>query len=124
MSKIKKLIQSIKEETKTNRTKASSTYLELVKLFPLQSIRTKKDHRIALSIVEKIITFIATDKNPDEEIKIYLKTLSNLISKYEELKFKSDAVNGKEMLAYLMKLQGLTQPDLAKEVGSPLPLCS
>ena len=63
------------------------------------------------------MNFITTEKNPDEGIKIYLKTLSDLIGDYEDSKFKSGAVNGKEMLAYLMELQGLTQSDLAKEVG-------
>jgi len=117
MSAAKNLIQSLKEETKESRTKVSSTYLELVELFPLQKLNTEKEHKIAISVVEKIITFIATDKNPDKGINIYLKTLSDLISDYESEKFKSSAVSGKEMLSYLMELQGLTQSDLAKELG-------
>ena len=63
------------------------------------------------------MNFLVSEKNPDEGIRIYLKTLSDLISDYEALKFKSGAVSGKDMLAYLMDLQGLTQSDLAKEVG-------
>jgi HTH-type transcriptional regulator/antitoxin HigA len=117
MSVAKNLIQSLKKETKAGRTKVSSTYLELVGLFPLQPITSEKDHRIALSVVEKIITFIATDKNPDVGINNYLKTLSDIIGHYEEEKFKSSAVSGKEMLAYLMELKGLNQSDLAKELG-------
>ena len=117
MSVAKNLIQSLKKETKAGRTKVSSTYLELVGLFPLQSITSEKDHRIALSVVEKIITFIATDKNPDVGINNYLKTLSDIIGHYEEEKFKSSTVSGKEMLAYLMELKGLNQSDLAKELG-------
>jgi HTH-type transcriptional regulator/antitoxin HigA len=117
MSAAKNLIQSIKEETKSARSKISDTYLELVELFPLKPIETEKDHKIALSVVEKIMNFITTEKNPDEGIKIYLKTLSDLIGDYEDSKFKSGSVNGKEMLAYLMDLQGLNQSDLAKEVG-------
>ena len=31
--------------------------------------------------------------------------------------FKTSTTSGKEMLAYLMELKGLTQKDLAKEVG-------
>ena len=63
------------------------------------------------------MNFLVTEKNPDEGIKIYLKTLSDLISDYEGSKFKTGAVSGKEMLAYLMELQSLTQTDLAKELG-------
>jgi HTH-type transcriptional regulator/antitoxin HigA len=117
MSTAKNLIQSLKEETKDSRNKVSSTYLELVELFPLQKINTEKEHKIAISVVEKIITFIATDKNPDKGINIYLNTLTDLISDYENDKFKVGIVSGKEMLAYLIELQGLTQSDLAKEVG-------
>lgn len=117
MSTAKNLIQSIKEETKSARSKISATYLELVELFPLKPIESEKDHKLALSVVEKIMTFLVTEKNPDEGIKIYLKTLSDLISDFEQSKFKASAVNGKEMLAYLMELQGLTQTDLAKELG-------
>lgn len=118
MNKFKKLIQSIKEETKSARSKISDTYLELVELFPLKSIESEKDHKVALSVVEKIMSFLVTVKNPDEGIKIYLKTLSDLISDYEDSKFKTGTVSGKDMLAYLMDLQGLTQSNLAKEVGS------
>lgn len=117
MSTAKNLIQSIKEETKSARSKISDTYLELVELFPLKPIESEKDHKIALSVVEKIMNFLVTEKNPDEGIKVYLKTLSDLISDYEDLKFKTSAVSGKEMLSYLMDLQGLTQTDLAKELG-------
>ena len=117
MSTAKNLIKSIKEETKSTRSKISDTYLELVELFPLGTIESEKDHKIALSVVEKIMNFLVSEKNPDEGIRIYLKTLSDLISDYEDLKFKSGSVSGKDMLAYLMDLQGLTQSDLAKEVG-------
>ena len=117
MSTAKNLIKSIKEETKSTRSKISDTYLELVELFPLGTIESEKDHKIALSVVEKIMNFLVSEKNPDEGIKIYLKTLSDLISDYEVLKFKSGAVSGKDMLSYLMNLQGLNQSDLAKEVG-------
>lgn len=117
MSTAKNLIQSIKEETQSACSKISDTYLELVELFPLKPIESEKDHKIALSVTEKIMNFLLTEKNPDEGIRIYLKTLSDLVSDYESAKFKSAAVSGKEMLAYLMELRGLTQSDLAKELG-------
>ena len=117
MSKIKNLIESIKEETKSTRSKISDTYFELVELFPLGTIESAKDHKIALSVVEKIMNFLVSEKNTDEGIRIYLKNLSDLISDYENLKLKSGSVSGKDMLTYLMDLQGLNQSDLAKEVG-------
>ena len=112
-----KLIESLKEITKTSNSKISLIYLELVELFPLQSITSENDHKIALTVVEKIMNLLVSEKNPDEGIRVYLKTLSDLISNYEDSKFKSGSISGKDMLAYLMDLQGLTQSDLAKEVG-------
>ena len=46
MSTAKNLIQSIKEETKSARSKISDTYLELVELFPLKPIESEKDHKL------------------------------------------------------------------------------
>ncbi len=117
MSAAKNLIKSIKEETKSTRSKISDTYFELVEFFPLGTIESEKDHKIALTVVEKIMNFLVSEIKPDEGISIYLKTLSDLISDYENLKFKSGSINGKDMLAYLMDLQGLNQSDLAKELG-------
>lgn len=88
--------------------KISDTYLELVELFPLATIEFEKDHKIALSVVEKIMNLLVPEKNPDEGIRIYLKTPSDLISDYDDLKFKSGSAGEKDMLAYLINLQGLT----------------
>lgn len=117
MSLTKILIQSLKEETEIGHSKINSSYFELVELFPLQPITSGSEHKTALSVAGKIITFMATNKNPDEGINIYIKTLSELISDYEKGRYKASPVSGKEMLAYLMQLQGLNQADLAKEVG-------
>lgn len=113
----KKLIQSLREEIKASENKVTSSYLELVELFPLQSITSERNHKIALSVVDKIITFIATDNNQDEGINVYLKTLVDLIDDYEREKYKISPVGGKDMLAYLMELKALVQSDLAKELG-------
>jgi len=117
MSLAKNLVKSLKEETEMNPSRVNSSYLELVGLYPLQPITSEKDHKIALSVAEKIITFSALEKKQDEGISIYLKTLSELIHDYERVKYKFSPVSGKDMLAYLMDIQQLTQADLAKEVG-------
>jgi HTH-type transcriptional regulator/antitoxin HigA len=117
MSKTKFLIQAIREITNEVNSQVGTTYFELIKVFPLKSVESEKDLKIALTVVEKIMNFLVTEKNPDDGIKVYLKTLTDLISDYEDSKFKASAVSGKEMLSYLMELQGLTQTDLAKELG-------
>lgn len=117
MDDYQQLIHSLKSITTPSSRKISKNYLELVKLLPLKPIESAKDHNLALSVVEKIMNFLVTEKKTDEGIKIYLTTLSGLISDYEDSKCKSGTVSAKEMLAHLMELQGLTQTDLAKEVG-------
>jgi len=106
MDNYQQLLLSIKSVTEPPIGKPSKTYLELVKLFPLRSIEFEEDYKIALSVIEKIMNFLMDKKNSDEGIKIYLKTLSDLVSHYESAKFKSSTVSEKEMLAYLMELQG------------------
>ena len=117
LESIIRLILSIQEETESSRSKISGSYLELVRLFPLKPIESDEEYKISLTVVEKIVNFLNTEKTQDKGIKAYLQCLSILISKYERLKFKKSAVSGKEMLSYLMELQGLTQTDLAKELG-------
>lgn len=74
-------------------------------------------NRVALKVLEKLISYINEQKTSDEGTEIYLKTLSELVGDYEKNQFKIPSVSGAEMLAYLMKLQGLNQTDLSKELG-------
>lgn len=116
MSIAKKLIDTLKADLKAS--KAHDSYMQLVELFPLQSITTKEQHRSALKVVEKLISFMNVSTiEKDEGIGIYLKTLSGLVSDYEQKHYRTPAIHGKDMLAYLMDLQGLQQRDLAKELG-------
>ncbi|MCH2534882.1 MAG: helix-turn-helix domain-containing protein [Bdellovibrionales bacterium] len=117
MSTAKKLIDTLKEDLKDSKQRVSPTYIKLVEVFPLQPIFSKKQHEMALKVLEKLITYTNEDKSNDEGVKIYLKTLSQLVSDYEEKQFKASEVSGSKMLAYIMELQGLNQKDLSKELG-------
>jgi len=116
MSIAKKLMETLKEEVKSASIQVEESYHRLVALFPLQPIVTKDQHAIALKVIERLISFV-NNGTEDEGIKIYLNTLVKLVGEYERENYKSNPVSGREMLAYLMDLQGLTQKDLAKEVG-------
>jgi HTH-type transcriptional regulator/antitoxin HigA len=116
MSIAKKLMKTLKEEVKSTSIQMDKSYHKLVALFPLQPIVTKDQHTIALKVIERVISFV-DNETEDEGIKVYLKTLVKLVGGYERENYKSQSVTGREMLAYLMDLQGLTQKDLAKEVG-------
>jgi len=117
MNAAKKLIEALKEEIKAPKKKVSPTYIKLVEVFPLQPITSKKEHEVALNIIEKLITYTNDMRTTDNGVEIYLKTLSELTGDYEKNKYNSSNVSGTDMLAYIMELQGLTQSDLSKELG-------
>jgi HTH-type transcriptional regulator/antitoxin HigA len=119
MSIAKKLIEILREEIPSSKIKTHDSYFQLVELFPLQQITTKTQHVTALRVIEKLISFgeAATINANDDGINIYMNTLSELVEDYEKDHYKSGAISGKEMLAYLMELQNLTQKDLATELG-------
>jgi HTH-type transcriptional regulator/antitoxin HigA len=123
MSIAKKLIENIKEDIKPSRIKVSESYMQLVELFPLQSISTKAQYEMSLKVVGQLISYSSNLVLKDEGLEIYLKTLSELVGEYENDNFKSPEVSGREMLAYLMDLQGLNQKDLAKELGGQPIVC-
>lgn len=117
MGTAKKLIDLLKEDVKGTRRKASPAYLKLVEVFPLQPINSKRQHELALKVVERLIDYSNREKHPDDGVELYLKTLMELIGDYENTRYESVKVSGPEMLAYLMELQGLNQSDLSDELG-------
>ena len=117
MNAAKNLIEALREDVKGSKKKVSPTYIKLVKVFPLQPITSKKQHEMALNIIEKLISYANDVRTTDNGIEMYLKTLSELAGDYEKNQYKSSAVSGTDMLAYIMDLQGLNQSDLSKELG-------
>ena len=117
MSAAKKLIKTLKGEIKKSKKEVDSTYFELVGIFPLQSITSKKHHEMALQVIEKVIIYINAEGSKNKGIELYLKTLSDLVSDYESTEYQSSNVTGTEMLTYLMKLKGVKQSDLSSELG-------
>ena len=115
MTAVKKIIDSLILDLKAYTHKVDPTYLKLVEIFPLQAITSKAQHAAALKVVERLITLLNKEANSGAEV--YLHTLSELVSDYEQNAYKFLKISGPDMLAYLMELQGLTQMDLAKELG-------
>jgi len=113
----KELLETLKEEIKPSPAKMNASYMQLVALFPLQPITSQELHKVALKVIERLIVAGKFLKQEDRGISVYLKTLSELVADYENENYKKGTASGKEMLAYLMDLQGLGQKDLAKELG-------
>ncbi len=117
MNFAQKLILNIKKDVGLSGQKVSSTYLELVEVFPLQSISSKRHHEDALRVIEKLIVYVNSEKSKDKGIELYLRTLSELAGDYERNQFTTQNVTGAEMLVYLMELKNLKQADLSEDLG-------
>jgi len=115
MAQAKKIINDLQKDIKFKPQKIEGSYLDLVEFFPLRPITSKKQIHTALAIAERLMD--ALSQKMDEGMKVYLETLTDLISDYEGKMFEAPEVKGSEMLSYLMKLKGFTQMDVAKELG-------
>lgn len=116
MAQAKKIINILQSDKKLKPQRAESSYLELVRFFPLAPIKSKKNYDTALTISERLID--ALSEESDKGVEIYLQTLTDLISDYEAKKFSPPNVSSLDMLAYLMELKGFNQMDVARELGS------
>ncbi len=117
---IKKLIKS--EISSSQREEPGVVYLVLEEIFPLQRIKNKIQHKIALEIVEKVSLFLKREnlsRDHKKQIFLYLDTLGILIEDFEEenflLNFKK--ISGPDVLKYLMEEHQLKQTDLQRELG-------
>lgn len=115
MAQAKKIIDDLQKDIKFKPQKIEGSYLDLVEFFPLRPITSKKQLNTALAIAERLMD--ALNQKMDEGMKVYLETLTDLISDYEGKMFEAPKVKGSEMLSYLMELKGFTQMDVAKELG-------
>ncbi len=100
-----------------------SSYLQLVKLFPLVPIIDQHGHESAVGMAGKVVEYLNQHAElPSairEGINPYLNALTTLIEGYERSKFANVGrnVKGIDLLKFLMKEHGLKQTDLRKEVG-------
>ncbi|WP_119344671.1 helix-turn-helix domain-containing protein [Facilibium subflavum] len=82
----------------------------------VEAYKTKKQYDEAKKLLRKLMQLRSDEKT--QEIKSFGRALAKQIEQYESKSFgiSSDA-SSQEILAYLMKMNGLTQKDLP-EIGS------
>jgi HTH-type transcriptional regulator/antitoxin HigA len=90
----------------------SNTYRKLVAAFPLRAIRSDAELAAAHAVVEALLV-----ADLDEDAKDYLDVLTDLVEKYECEVHPIPDVSEADMLRFLMELNQLSQPELAKKVG-------
>lgn len=97
-------------------------YSVLCQMFPLQRIKTKKNHSMGLNVLTKLSELLhevkmqPTDK---KQILNYMDALGLLVEEYEKRHFmvNLNTISGVEVLEFLMQQHLLKQSDLADELG-------
>lgn len=89
-----------------------STYLALVKEFPLVRIRNDKHLYAAHEMIDRLLR-----QDLDRGAQDYLDVLTDLVEDYEDEHIHIPDASEADVLRTLMESNGLTQSALAREVG-------
>jgi HTH-type transcriptional regulator/antitoxin HigA len=93
--------------------KQYDSYLELVQVFPLTSIRSDEHLEAAQAVIDDLL---AKGKLDDGE-QLYLDGLSDLVADYEDEHHAIEPASDADMLRHLMEARGVTQAQLHRETG-------
>jgi HTH-type transcriptional regulator/antitoxin HigA len=94
---------------------SQAAYRRLRRFIPLGILRSEKDNRKAVAILDEILDEIGEDE--EHPLADLAEALALFIHSYEESHAKIPEAGGPEILKSLMKEHGLTQSDLP-EIGS------
>src|SRR5688500_8447407 len=102
--------------TKTNfglKGKDRDSYLELILVFPLSSIRSDEH----LDEAHKVMDRLLAKGELDDGEEIYLDALSDLVGVYEDEHHAIEPASDADMLRHLLEAKGVTQAQLSREAG-------
>jgi HTH-type transcriptional regulator/antitoxin HigA len=88
------------------------SYFRLVKRFPLIRIRDDDHLDEASEVIDRLI-----EKELDEGAQAYLDVLTDLVEAYEDEHVSVSDANEADVLRELMRMNDLSQAELAKAVG-------
>ena len=92
---------------------ALDTYLELVREFPLTSIRNDRH----LAAASKVLNGLLARPKLEAGSREYLDALSDLIELYEDEYIQFEEPSDAEMLKFLMESKGVSQGTLVSDTG-------
>ncbi len=96
---------------KALRSKATSEYIRLIKVFPLVPIRNVKHLREAYSVIDELLNRQRRGTLTQEEEE-YFDVLYSLVYSYEEVHYPIQKLSPLETLKDLMEINGLKQADI------------
>jgi HTH-type transcriptional regulator/antitoxin HigA len=95
------------------RGRRRDSYLELVRAFPLASIKSDEQLQEAQSVMDQLLA--RGDLDDGEEM--YLDALSDLVAAYEDEHYAIERASDADMLRHLMEAKDVTQAQLSKEAA-------
>ena len=93
--------------------KGRDTYLELVQVFPLASIKSDEHLEAAQEIMDQLLAKGALDGGEE----MYLDALSDLVAAFEDEHHAIAPASDADMLRHLMEARDVTQAQLSRETG-------
>lgn len=102
--------------TKTRRARAvAESYLELVRDFPLASIRSEDQLNAAQTVLDRLLA----KGELDAGATMYLDALGDLVAAYEDVHYPIAPASDADMLRHLMEVKGVSQAELSRRMGLP-----
>lgn len=92
---------------------ADQGYLQLVRAFPLVSIKSKAHFAQAQRMLDEVLA--RGDLRAGEEL--YIDALSDLVATYEDAHHGIEPASDADMLRHLMELRGVSQAQVSRDTG-------
>jgi HTH-type transcriptional regulator/antitoxin HigA len=108
----------MKQSTASAHARVADDYLELVKRFPLRSLRTDDEHQKALRILTRILG------RPDGRVSAgerdYVEVLGHLVDDYGQRRYVPVRLKHSPLqtLRFLLQQNSMSTADLGKVLGS------
>jgi len=99
----------------TLKGRSRDTYLELVRSFPLASVRSEDHFRAAQAVMDRLLALGELDHGQET----YLDALSDLVATYEDVHQRIEPASDADLLRHFMEARGITQAELSREAGIP-----
>ena len=95
------------------RGKSRDSYLWLVGIFPLASIRSEEHLAAAQEVMDRLLVRAGTDAGVD----MYLDALSDLVMIYEDAHHAIPPASDADLLRHFLEAKGVSQAALCRETG-------
>lgn len=100
---------------KTANGRVHDSYLDLVREFPLTSIKSDKHLKEAQKVIDQLLAKGKLNRGKET----YLDALSDLVELYEDEHYPIGPASDADMLRHLMEAKGVSQTLLHQDTGIP-----